>query len=157
LNFFELFGFKKPSFFVDEDQVKSVYYSLSKKHHPDLLMNDPDAHSKAVELTSKINKAYTVLKSFYHRLAYVLELEGLLDKERKEDLPMDFLMEMMEINEAKEGNNSMEIEKEIQKKLSNLETNLLDKCKNFDLNQSSKVLSEIKDLYLKRKYLIRLL
>ncbi|MEC8738916.1 MAG: DnaJ domain-containing protein [Bacteroidota bacterium] len=157
MTFFELFGFKKPSFFIDEDQVKSVYYSLSKKHHPDLLMNDPEAHSKAVEMTSKINKAYSVLKSFYHRLAYVLELEGLLDKQRKEDLPMDFLMEMMELNEAKEDNNPIEIEKEIQQKLSNLETKLLYKCKNFDLNQSSKVLSEIKELYLKRKYLIRLL
>lgn len=157
MTFFELFGFKKPSFFIDEDQVKSVYYSLSKKHHPDLLMNDPEAHSKAVEMTSKINKAYSVLKSFYHRLAYVLELEGLLDKQRKEDLPMDFLMEMMKLNEAKEDNNPIEIEKEIQQKLSNLETKLLDKCKNFDLNQSSKVLSEIKELYLKRKYLIRLL
>ena len=157
MTYFELFHINTPCFFLDEEHLRFTYLQLSRRNHPDMVMHNIDAHASALEMTAKINQAYTVLKSFNKRLAYILELKGLLKHNQKEDLPMDFLMEMMDINEEKENNKNGEIEKEVQKKLSNLENNLTDRCKEYDLTQSPNVLSEIKILYLKRQYLKRLL
>lgn len=44
------------------EQVKESYRRLMKKYHPDRFPNDPKRQKTAVELTQKINVAYTYFK-----------------------------------------------------------------------------------------------
>ena len=43
----------------DFTKIKSAYKRLLKKYHPDLFKNNPEKEKTAVELTKKINEAYT--------------------------------------------------------------------------------------------------
>ncbi|MEM6297294.1 MAG: J domain-containing protein [Bacteroidota bacterium] len=44
------------------EEIKASYRKLMKKYHPDRFPNDPDRHKAAVELTQRINVAYTYFK-----------------------------------------------------------------------------------------------
>jgi len=53
-----------------DEQVKSAYFSLSKKYHPDRDCNDPTLHKKFIA----INKAYSVLSDPLSRQHYNFSL-----------------------------------------------------------------------------------
>ena len=46
-----------------------------------------------------INKGYKTFQNDDETIKYVLQLKGLLEEDEKYELPPDFLMEMMELNE----------------------------------------------------------
>jgi len=102
MNYFELY--ELPESFVDEKGVslKRKYLALSKKYHPDFHTDALDSvKGVSLDYSSLNNKAYEVLRNREKRIQYVLELNGQLNEgENKNALPPDFLMEMMEINEA---------------------------------------------------------
>jgi molecular chaperone HscB len=101
MNHFEFY--KLPiAFSVDEAAVRRTYLLNSKKYHPDFHTLSGEAEqSEMLELSTRNNEAFKTLSDSDKRLRYVLELKGLLGQENEQSkLSQDFLMEMMEINEA---------------------------------------------------------
>ncbi|RZK45892.1 MAG: Fe-S protein assembly co-chaperone HscB, partial [Pedobacter sp.] len=100
MNYFTFYDIP-PSFTPDQARVKQQYYALSKKYHPDFYINESaEKQQEVLELSTLNNKAYNVLKDPKKTLQYVLELNGMLPEGENYTLPQDFLMEMMDVNEA---------------------------------------------------------
>src|SRR6201986_1790267 len=99
MNYFEFYGIQE-SFTPDAALLKKKFYELSKQYHPDFYANEDDAKQQEIlELSTLNNKAYQTLSDPYKRLEYILKLHDLLNEGAKPQLPSDFLMEMMDINE----------------------------------------------------------
>ncbi len=165
VNYFELYDIPV-SFHPDQALVKKKYFELSRTYHPDrFTLADAEKQAEALQMSSANNQAYKVLKDADGTIAYILKLKGVLEDEEKYNLPPDFLMEMMDLNEAvsqyemEPGN--AELLKEPQEMLDSqlaewqLEVDPL--TKRFDDGEdSAALLGEIKDYYFRKKYLLRI-
>jgi molecular chaperone HscB len=97
-------------------------------------------------------------------MKYVLELKNLIQEGERHDLPDDFLLEMMELNEAineiKSGKNlerRSQIEAKVHSMLDGLRMQIEPLLKAYDhQNASDSDLRKIKEYYYKRKYLLRI-
>ncbi len=166
MNYFEFYAIPE-SFNIDESLVKRKFYEFSKTYHPDFYINDPEEKQQEIlELSTINNKAYQVLSIPQKRLEYLLHLNGHALEGEKYQLPQEFLMEMMEVNEA-----LMELEFDADqtvlgntsKQISEIELNLksdLDKLTAaFDTDEEAEketLLLKIKDIYYRQKYLLRI-
>jgi len=163
MNYFELYGWQ-PKFFIDEKELRNKYIALSRSNHPDYFMDSEiEIQNENFDFSTLNNIAYKTLSNFDSRMEYILNLE-LHEEFQEEKLPNEFLMEMMEINEA-----IMELEfdfdaqklKQLQTDIENMEKYnfeaIIPKLLSFD-NQTieKKDLLEIKKYYLKKKYLLRI-
>lgn len=164
MNHFELFEFPE-SFYLDEKELKKRFLQKSKKYHPDFFATDSEEKQQEVlELSTQINDAYKTLSDFNARMAYILKEKGLLGEEGKNDIPQDFLLEVMEIQET-----IMELEFDFTESAfhnaSQSVDNLDDELKTeiepilqaYDHAKSSEEeLKKVKEFYLKKKYLWRI-
>ncbi len=99
MNYFELYNIPV-SFLPDQQKLKQKFYDLSRKYHPDFYTQENEfEQAEALDIASRINKAYKVFQNRDETIKYVLQLKGLLEEEEKYQLPPDFLMDMMELNE----------------------------------------------------------
>lgn len=117
-DFFTLFGL--PKIFTQEVTViKSRFYQLQQKVHPDKFVNAPLAEKRAaVVLAATINDAYQVLCSPLKRALYLLKLYGVdVQSETDTAMPMDFLMEQMELRERLAQREGQTLKDEIDAKL----------------------------------------
>lgn len=154
-------------FHPDEAVIKKKFYALSKQYHPDFYANESqEKQDEVMELSTLNNKAYKVLSDPLKRIEYVLDLNGMLAEGDKYTLPQDFLMDMMDINEALMD---MEFEPdaarliEITAEVDSFEASLFDRLKSlteeFDQQadeENTGILTEIKDIWYRQKYLQRL-
>ena len=87
---------------LDEAELRQLYLEKSKEYHPDFYtLAEEDEQARVLELSTLNNEAYRTLSNFDKRMAYILREKGLLNEENsKNQIPPDFLMEMMEVNEA---------------------------------------------------------
>ena len=100
MNYFELFGIPV-QLQVDKEALRRRFFELSRQYHPDYFAQaGDDAQADVLERSAQLNKAYKTLGDDDERLRYVLQEKGLLQPEEKYTLDPDFLMEMMELNEA---------------------------------------------------------
>jgi molecular chaperone HscB len=101
MNHFEFFGLPL-ALQVDEAALRRAFLLNSKKFHPDFhTLSDAVQQNEALELSTRNNEAFQTLSDPDKRLRYVLELYGLLGTDTENSaLPQDFLMDMMDINEA---------------------------------------------------------
>ena len=100
MNYFELFEIPI-QLQVDAKQLSGKFLQLSRRYHPDFYTQDtPDAQEDALQKSALLNKAWNVFQQPDQTIAYVLNLKGLLEEQEKFQLDPDFLMEMMDINEA---------------------------------------------------------
>ncbi len=164
MNYFEFFdiavGFK-----VDQAALKRTFYANSKKYHPDFYtLETEEKQQEILELSTLNNEAYKTLSDFDKRMKYILDLKGILDEEGQNKIPQDFLMEMMDINEA-----LMELKfdfdpnkhQAITTQLQDLESAQYEQIKEVIENYSAETTSEkellrVKDYYLKKRYLLRI-
>ena len=165
-NYFDFYGLEE-LFFIDEKQLKTKYIEISKSSHPDFFVNDQAAYQIALAKTSLNNVAYKALSNWQRRIPYVLKLNGVL-QESKNDIPQAFLMEMMDINEAvmdlqmEPSEGALEkIKIKIESYDKSLSDELRSKAEQADQLKKSKAdwlvkLEELKEIYLKRKYVLRL-
>ncbi len=165
MNFFELFNIPI-SLQVDASVIKAKFYELSRKYHPDFFSQATEAEQEdALEKSSLLNKAFKVFNNKEETLKYVLQLKGLLEDEEKYKLSPDFLMEMMELNEALMDAKMEEDEATIsnlKSQISSLENELYDNIKSIiehfkDGVSTQEELLQVKDYYFKKKYLARIL
>ena len=164
MNYFEFY--KIPlDFKVDEAALKRIFYTNSKKYHPDFYtLESEEKQAEILELSTLNNQAYKTLSDFDKRMKYILELKGILEEEGQNQIPQDLLMEMMDFNEG-----LMELEfdfdkarfEELSRDLEVLEKNLYQDIEeiveNYNEKQSKeKELLQIRAYYLKKRYLLRI-
>lgn len=100
VNYFEFYGLPV-SFQLDEQELKRKYYSLSRDFHPDFhTLADAGQQASALEKSTLNNQAFKTLSDFESRLKYILDHFGKLKSEGENQVPQDFLLEMMDINES---------------------------------------------------------
>ena len=161
MNYFELFEMPV-SLQVDKKYLKDKYFELQKKYHPDYFSNESEQEQADVlEKSSMINKAYKTFQSDDETIKYVLQWKELLEEEEKYQLPPEFLIEMMEFNEALTEVDDSSLE-ETETKISQLEKSLYDKVQNIieyysEDNTTNEQLLQVKDYYFKKKYVRRIL
>jgi len=100
-NHFELFQLP-PRFDVDMDALDSAYRDVQGRVHPDRFVNATDAEKRvAMQWATRANEAYQTLRNPQKRAQYLCELNGVdLQTESNTAMPMDFLMQQMELREA---------------------------------------------------------
>lgn len=98
-NPFTLLGLEK-KFQLDLKDLEQAYFEAQKKAHPDQFAQASlEEKRQAIELSTKINQAYLVLKSPLNRAEYLLEAAGF--KPLAQDLV--FLTEVLEWRERQEN------------------------------------------------------
>ena len=164
MNYFELYGIA-PSFTIDTAAVRKKFYELSRTHHPDFNGGGTATEQQEVlQRSAMINEAYKTLLNKDLLIKYILTSKGLLQEEEKYNLPPDFLMEVMDLNEQ-----VMELDKgdttavsSLMTTAKNLETELYEAIEPVMANYSEdtsteKELLQVKDYYFKKKYLDRII
>ncbi len=162
MNYFELF--KLPvGFSVDAQKLRAAFMDIQRASHPDrFAQSNSYEQEEALEMSAMANKGFTLLNNKDELLAYVLTITGTIVEDEKYALAPDFLMEMMDLNEA-----WMEADDELTKKLI---INKINTLKN-EIQQPIEVhleaisldsitqeeMLQIKDYYYKKKYLDRIL
>lgn len=165
MSYFELFALPV-SFYPSKEAVRKKYFELSRLSHPDYFAGAEAAdQSEVLQHSADINKAYKILSHTESTLAYVLQLKGLLKADDKQlSLPPQFLMEVMELNEEAE-----ELKKDtdparrlrLEAQVKEMEEMIYAPVKNYMENytegsSSEEELLQVKDYYLKKKYLQRI-
>ena len=163
MNYFDFFEIQ-PAFYLDEAQLRKLFIANSRKYHPDFHSDQSEAKQDEVNILSTINnQAYKALNDWDSRMEHILQLNGQL-QDQNQTLSNDFLMEMMEINEAileLQFDFDQEAFEKITIDLADYENDLLEGIKPdllaFD-NQlfDQKTLENIKIFYLKKRYLLRI-
>lgn len=99
-NYFVFYGLPE-AFLLDEAALKAIYYRLSRELHPDFHAQDtPAAQAEALRLATLNTDAYRTLADPGRRMAYLLGQHGLLEEDSVQNqLPPDFLLEVMDLNE----------------------------------------------------------
>ncbi len=165
INYFELYGIPE-SFSPDETVVKAKFYELSKKYHPDrYTLSDAEEQAEMLQMSSINNEAYKTLNNKYATMKYVLQLNDIVEEEEKYDLPPEFLMEMMDLNEvvsdlemdADNEELKTNAKEEIASQLDNWEQEVQPLTDKYDKGDRNKeLLLNIKDYYYRKKYLLRI-
>jgi molecular chaperone HscB len=165
MNYFELFNIPvtlKPDLLV----VRQKFYELSRKYHPDFAsQGSEDEQADALEKSSLVNKAYKTFNNADETIKYVLQSKQLLEEEEKFELPPEFLMEVIELNEqlveAKMEQETSGLSK-IKLQINTLQTEIYEPVKNIIENYkegttTTEELLQVKEYYFKKKYLNRIL
>lgn len=161
MNFFELFEMPV-SLQVDKKYLQDKYFELQKKYHPDFFSNESkEEQADVLEKSSLINRAYKTFQNDDDTIKYVLQLKELQEEEEKYQLPPDFLLEMLELNEALMEVDDSSLE-ETETRISQLQKHLYDKVQNIieyynEDTTTDEQLLQVKDYYYKKKYLNRIL
>jgi molecular chaperone HscB len=154
MNYFELFELPV-SFNTDKTALTQKYFELQKKYHPDFFAKGTEhEQQEALEISAQLNKALKILKDQDQTIKYVLQLKGLLEEEEKYQLPPDFLMEMMELNEELSDNSAQQV-KQLEEQLYNEVGPMIENYN--DATASNDDLLKLKEYYFKKKYLQRIL
>ncbi|MFY8129288.1 MAG: Fe-S protein assembly co-chaperone HscB [Chitinophagaceae bacterium] len=164
VNYFKLFNIKE-AFLINQSELKQQFLLLSKKYHPDFFVNaTEDEKEEALQISAAINKGYKILSNSVSTMEYVLELNGIKEKDEKYNLPQDFLMEMMELNEqimdAKLEQNK-DVLSNCLTKIETIKDDIYKPIKTYveTYNEnlySQEGLLQVKDYFFKLKYLERL-
>lgn len=165
-NYFQLYELPL-SFHVDEALLKKKFYELSKRFHPDFYVNESaEKQAEILELSTENNKAYQVLSDPLKRIEYILSLNNMLAEGDKYVLPQDFLMDMMDINEAlmemEFDHDAMKL-MDLNKQIDDTEMTLFDELKQYtdEFDQqggkgAESILLKVKDIWYRQKYLMRI-
>ena len=164
-DYFEFYDLPE-SFRPDEAALKRRYYALSREYHPDFHATAPaERQQEILQLATLNTNAYRTLSHPEQRMAYILSRHGLLE-EGKQELPPDFLMEVMDLNEQ-----LMELEFEpdptivarVEAEVNSLSATLdagiepvLAGYAGGPADVRGQALQQVRTYYLKRRYLLRI-
>lgn len=164
MNYFEFFDIPV-SFTVDEVDLRRKYYANSKKYHPDFYtLESEEKQAEILELSTLNNQAYNTLADFDKRMKYILDLKDVLAEEGKNQIPQDFLMEMMEINEKLmklefdfDAGTYRSVQQELEKQKAAIYQEIAPIIEHYDDKKATDgELKKVKDYYLKKRYLLRI-
>ena len=150
---------------VDAAALKKAFYANSRRFHPDFhTLATPAEQDAAMEKSTHNNRGYKTLTNDDLRLRHLLELKGAIGAEGENSVPQDFLMDIMDINEALmelEFDPSPEAKSAATTKIDALEEELNAGVQDLltsydDATVTEGELGRLRDYYLKRRYLWRL-
>jgi molecular chaperone HscB len=158
MNYFELYDIPV-SLKPDLPIVKKKFYELSRKYHPDFFSNaTEEEQAEVLEKSSAVNKAFKTFSNADETIKYVLQQKGLLEEEEKYQLPPDFLMEMMELNEQMENGSTGAVQLAVSAIQNEIYEPVKEIIEHYQEGVSTKEeLLQVKDYYFKKKYLNRIL
>ncbi len=165
VDYFKFFGIK-PSIKIDDAKLKAIFYENTKKFHPDLHGNSSDdSQNDFLQKSVLNNKAYKIISNFNSRVNHLLEVNEMSEEDQKYQLPQQFLMEMMDMNDEIESlemnfskENQLNLVKNINSLLMNVDIETIDNDLIGSENQKEikNKLEKIRELYFKKKYLLRI-
>jgi molecular chaperone HscB len=163
MNYFDFYAIPE-AFDIEETRIKKKFYEFSKVYHPDFYANEDQAKQQEIlELSTLNNKAFQTLSNPSKRLEYILSLHDLVSEGAKPQLPADFLMEMMDINERlMEVDDARQLASITAEVLAiegdmNEELALFTKgYEQLDDNAKENRLNDIANIYYRQKYLLRI-
>jgi molecular chaperone HscB len=148
---------------VDKASLPHKYFELSRKYHPDFFVNGSgEEQTLALEKSALLNKAFKTFQNSDETIKYVLQLKGLLEEEEKYELPPDFLMEVLEINEElMELGENKTLLPNLELRITELQTEIYEPVKEIvehykEGATTEKELLQVKGYYYKKKYLDRI-
>ena len=162
-DYYQLLGLPR-SLNLSLDALQQRYYELSRQLHPDRFMQKPEAErQRALDMSSALNDAYRTLKEPIKRAQYLLSLEGFdIGEQRSKDVPPELLEEVFELNMALEemrgGDDSArpqleQADKNFTNMLAETDQQLEALFGRYDAGQSRDVLSEVRNVLNRRKYI----
>jgi molecular chaperone HscB len=156
MNYYNLFEIPNTPV-VDKLVIAKKYVELQKQYHPDFYTtNTENAQDEALEISAQINKAYNIFKKEDKTLEYFLQQNNVIIVDEKYNLPPDFLMEMMELNELIDEN------KQSDEEINNFKQTIELQAKPYlthdeNIKNDEKAMQQLKLYYYKKKYLHRIL
>ncbi len=162
MNYFELFGLPI-GFQVDTQKLRTAFMEIQKASHPDkFAQGTSDEQEAALVQSSLANKGFTLLNNKEQILPYVLEILGIMTPDEKYALEPDFLMEMMDLNEAWMDAEDEASKQAIIQQVEQLKNEIYAPIQSFmEVDQidsiSQEAMLQIKSYYYKKKYLDRIL
>ena len=162
MNYFELFGLPI-AFKADPNQLRTAFMNIQRASHPDKFVQGTEMEQDlALEQSAMANKGFSLLSNTEKMLPYVLEITGHIHPDEKYNLAPDFLMEMMELNEAWMDADTPEQKQGLLDQINTLKNDIYSPIKAYleansidDIPQEAML--QIKDYYYKKKYLDRIL
>lgn len=162
MNYFELFEIPV-QLKVEKASLPYKFFELSRKYHPDFFVNGSEQEKTlALEKSALLNIAFKTFQNPDETIKYVLQLKGLLEEEEKYELPADFLVEVLEINEElMELGENKTLLPNLALRVTELQEEIYEPVKEIveSYNEgitSEKELLQVKEYYYKKKYLDRI-
>ena len=161
MKYFDLFGIPV-QLRVDAKSLTPRFFELSKQFHPDFFVNqDSVAQQEALDQSSLLNKAWKTFQQPDETIRYVLMEKGLMQEEEKYELPPDFLMEVMDINEQLMDQEEEGVKTRVEAAVKQLENEIYEPVKKVVEGYREGITSEeellqVKAYYYKKKYLDRI-
>ncbi|WP_035563960.1 iron-sulfur cluster co-chaperone HscB C-terminal domain-containing protein [Hymenobacter sp. IS2118] len=165
-DYFAFYGLPE-SFRPDADALKRLYYAKSRETHPDFhATSSPENQAEMLRLATLNTDAYRTLADPDKRMAYILRQHGLLEEGKQEQLPPDFLMDMMDLNEqlmdletAPDPTVVAQVAGEVQAIADTLDASIEPVLIGYEQLPSEHRpagLQQIRTYYLKKRYLLRI-
>ena len=97
---FERLGLPR-RFSLDAAEVERQFLARSRALHPDFhQLGASGEQSASLELTARLNEAYSVVRDAFKRAEYLLTLEGGPTAGEQKEMPPEFLEEILELRMA---------------------------------------------------------
>jgi molecular chaperone HscB len=165
-DYFSFYGLPE-SFQPDEAALKRMYYAKSRETHPDFhATSSAENQADMLQQATLNTDAYRTLSDPDKRTAYILRRHGLLDEGKQEQLPPDFLMDMMDLNEqlmdlehAPNADTVTQISEEVQAIADTLEAGIQPVLAGYEglpADHRPAALQQIRTYFLKKRYLLRI-
>ncbi|SNC66926.1 molecular chaperone HscB [Hymenobacter gelipurpurascens] len=164
-DYFEFYELHE-SFRPDEAAIKRKYYALSREYHPDFHATaSSERQQEILQLATLNTNAYRTLSDSDQRMAYILRRHDLLE-EGKQEMPADFLMEVMDLNEQlmelefePDPETVQRVEIEVQDLSDTLDAGIEPVVAGYEglpVDTRPQALQQIRTYYLKKRYLLRI-
>ena len=165
-DYFAFYGLPE-SFLPDEAALKRLYYAKSRETHPDFhATTTPENQAEMLRQATLNTDAYRTLSHSDQRMAYLLRQHGLLDEGKQEQLPPDFLMDMMDLNEqlmelesTPDAATQAQVATEVQALSDTLDAGIQPVLAGYEglpTDHRPAALQQIRTYYLKKRYLLRI-
>ena len=166
IDYFVFYGLPE-TFLPDEAALKRLYYAKSRETHPDFhATSTPENQAEMLRQATLNTDAYRTLAHPDQRMAYLLRRHGLFDEGKQEQLPPDFLMDMMDLNEqlmdleiAPEPAAQARIVAEVDTLADTLDAGIQPVLAGYEqlpADHRTAALQQICTYYLKKRYLLRI-
>ncbi|WP_426061456.1 iron-sulfur cluster co-chaperone HscB C-terminal domain-containing protein [Hymenobacter sp. B1770] len=165
-DYFAFYGLPE-SFQPDEAALKRLYYAKSRETHPDFhATSSAENQADMLQQATLNTDAYRTLSDPDKRMAYILRQHGLLEEGKQEQLPPDFLMDMMDLNEQLmdletdlNADTVAQVAAEVQALTDTLDAGIQPVLAGYEglpSDHRPAALQQIRTYYLKKRYLLRI-
>ena len=166
-DYFSIFGIPR-ALGLDVNELQARFYKLSRVLHPDRFSRKSEMEREcSSQATAKLNDAWRTLRDPVSRAEYVLSQEGFeVGEQRSADVPPELLEEVFELNMALEelrmGDTSArpaleEADRKFIAMRDEIDRGLANLFAKYDLTHNRTVLSEIRGVLNRRRYILNLI